>query len=370
MRPTIAQVNLSYLSHNLRQIRKHLPAAIDMTAVVKADAYGHGAIPVSKRALFEGATSLAVATVQEGIELREAGIKVPILILGLTFPEEAKDIIRYDLTVAACTKEQIDLLATTARAKSQQARIMLKVDTGMSRIGFLPQDLLEFVDYTASLPNANLRGCFTHLATADSADKEYAGRQIGAFKNALQTLEAKRIQLPYISFANSASIMDLDCTICTHARPGIILYGLEPSKEMQQHLNLKPVMSLKTKVAYVKQIPAGTTVGYGRTFTADEDVYVATLPIGYADGYHRLLSNKAPILIGGKRRQLIGNICMDQIMVNLGNDPTVQAGDEAVLFGQQGKEEITLGELADIAQTIHYELACAVSKRVPRHYID
>lgn len=370
MRPTIAYVNLANLTYNLKTIRRHLPQSVGMTAVVKADAYGHGAVKVSQIALQEGATSLAVATVEEGVELREAGFTVPILLLGLTFPEDAPVIVKNDLTAAACTQEEIDVLDKAAVAAGKQARVMLVMDTGMSRIGFLPNQLPAIAAYALAKANVDLRGCFTHLATADCADKKYAKEQVAAFSGALDLLAAKNIKLPFISFANSASIMDFDCTLCTHARPGIILYGLNPSNEMQHDLGLKPVMELKTKVVYVKQIPAGAAVGYGRKFIASKPTYVATLPIGYADGYHRLLSNKAPILIGGKRRRLIGNICMDQVMVDLGDDASVKIGDEAVLFGRQGTEEITLGELADIAQTIHYELACAISKRVPRHYIE
>lgn len=369
MRPTIAQINLGHLAHNVKAIRHHLPISIGMTAVVKADAYGHGAVAVSRVALDNGATALAVATVEEGMELREAGFTVPILLLGLTFAEDAKEIIQYDLTATACTFEQINNLAQTARTQGQKVRVMLKIDTGMNRIGFAPQDLPIYAEYALSFPEINLRGCFTHLATADSKDKQHAQQQIALFQQSLKQLADKKIPLPFISFANSASIIDLDCTICNNSRPGIILYGLEPSNEMHRKLDLKPVMELKTKVVYVKQVPAGTTIGYGRTFRSPRTTYIATLPIGYADGYHRLLSNKAPVLIGGRRCQQVGNICMDQIMVDLGPDHPVEIGAEAVLFGRQGTEEITVGELANLAQTIHYELVCAVSKRVPRVYI-
>ncbi len=370
MRPTVALINLAHLAHNVKVIRSHLPSAIGITAVVKADGYGHGAVAVSRVALANGATTLAVATPEEGIELRKAGFTVPILLLGLTLAEDAADLIHYDLTATACTFEQIAILAQSARLQQHRAKIMLKMDTGMNRIGFAPQDLLRYAEYALSFPEIELRGCFTHLATADSQDKSYAQDQVALFQSGLNQLAAKQIHLPYISFANSASIVDLDCSICNNSRPGIILYGLAPSTEMHYTLDLKPVMELKTKVVYVKQVAAGTTIGYGRTFQSPRTTYIATLPIGYADGYHRLLSNKAPVLIGGKRCRLVGNICMDQIMVDLGPDNPVEIGAEAVLFGRQGKEEITVGELADLAQTIHYELVCAVSKRVPRIYCN
>jgi alanine racemase len=368
MRPTIAQINLTNLAHNVKVIRNHLPPAMGMTAVVKADAYGHGALAVSRVALDQGATSLAVATPEEGIELREAGFTVPILLLGLTFPEDAKNIITYGLTATACTFEQINHLAQVARTQNRQAKVMLKMDTGMNRIGFAPQDLLRYAEYALSFAEIDLRGCFTHLATADSNDKQQALNQVELFRQSLEQLADKQIHLPYISFANSASIVDLDCSLCNHVRPGIILYGLAPSNKMQRKLDLKPVMELKTKVVYVKQVPAGAAIGYGRTFTATHATYIATLPIGYADGYHRLLSNKAAVLIGGKRCPLVGTVCMDQIMVDLGPDFSGEIGAEAVLFGRQGTAEITVDELADLAQTINYELVCAISKRVPRIY--
>ena len=368
MRPTIAQINLTNLAHNVKVIGKHLPPAMGMTAVVKADAYGHGALKVSQVVLEQGATSLAVATPEEGQELREAGFTVPILLLGLTFAEDAPTIVKHELTATACTYEQLNNLAQAARIQGLQAKVMLKIDTGMNRIGFAPQNLPKYVEYALALPEINLRGCFTHVATADSRDKTDAQNQVDLFQQSLKQLADKHIHLPYISFANSASIVDLDCSRGNHARPGIILYGLRPSNEMRHQLDLKPVMELKTKVVYVKQVPTGAAIGYGRTFQASQTTYIATLPIGYADGYHRLLSNKAPVLIGGKRCQVVGNVCMDQIMVDLGPEASVEIGAEAVLFGRQGTEEITVGELAELAQTIHYELVCAVSKRVPRIY--
>lgn len=368
MRPTIAQINLANLAHNVKIIRHHLPPAMGMTAVVKADAYGHGALAVSRVALDQGATSLAVATPEEGSELRAAGFTVPILLLGLTFAEDAANIVKHDLTATACTLEQINNLAQAAKVQKRQAKVMLKMDTGMNRIGFAPQDLPKYAEYALSLAEIDLRGCFTHVATADSSDKQHALNQVERFRQSLKQLADKQIHLPYISFANSASIVDLDCSLCNNVRPGIILYGLTPSNQMQHKLDLKPVMELKTKVVYVKQVPAGAAIGYGRTFTAAQATYIATLPIGYADGYNRRLSNKATVLIGGKRRPVVGNVCMDQIMVDLGPASPVEIGAEAVLFGRQGTEEITVDELAEITQTINYELVCAISKRVPRIY--
>lgn len=368
MRPTIAQINLTNLAYNVKIIRNHLSPAIGMTAVVKADAYGHGALEISRVALEQGATALAVATPEEGIELRKAGFTVPILLLGLAFAEDAENLVHYDLTATACTFEHINTLAQAARAQGRQAKIMLKVDTGMNRIGFAPQELPTYAEYALSFAEIELRGCFTHLATADSRDKEHAQNQVALFRQSIRQLADKQIHLPYISFANSASIVDLDCSLCNNARPGIILYGLAPSNEMHHTLDLKPVMELKTKVVYVKQVPAGAAIGYGRTFTTAQPTFIATLPIGYADGYHRLLSNKASVLIHGRRCPIVGTVCMDQIMVDLGPESTVETGAEAVLFGRQGTEEITVNELADLAQTINYELICAVSKRVPRIY--
>lgn len=368
MRPTYAEIDLSAIRHNMAQISEKIASPMNVMAVVKADAYGHGALEVTKTVIDSGATSLAVAIPEEGVELRKAGITLPIILLGHTLPEQFPLLVQYHLTAAVSTLDSVKELAATAEYANSKASIIIAVDTGMGRIGVLPQELLSFVQKAATFPTIELYGAFTHLATADAADKFYANKQLSLFTKAVRELTAAKLPLPNISAANSAAIIDLPSGYFNTVRPGIILYGLPPSDEMHNQLDLRPAMSLKTRITHVKKVPAGTCIGYGSTYTTTQDTFIATLPIGYADGYSRHLSNKAPVLIGGRRHKLAGRVCMDQIMVDLGPDANVEVGEEAVLFGKQGKEEITVTELAALAGTINYELVCAVSKRVPRIY--
>lgn len=370
MRPTQAEINIAAIKHNMNQIRSLVPATTSITAVVKANAYGHGAIPISRAALAAGADSLAVAIPEEGIELRQAGLTVPILLLGLILPEQAQLTVDSDLTATVCFSKQLSALAAAARIAGKRSSVMIKVDTGMNRIGLAPEALLSFVAQALSYPELEVRGVFTHLASADSADKEYADRQLATFHYALSQLAHAGITLPAVSAGNSAAIIDLPSSYFNTIRPGIMLYGLPPSHDMHNLLQLQPAMKLLTKVVYVKEALPGAPVSYNCTYSCGEKTWLATLPLGYADGYHRALSNKAYVLIGGKRRPVVGRVCMDQIIVDIGPVCDVAIGDEAVLFGHQGDEVITVTELADLAGTINYELVCSISARVPRVYIN
>jgi alanine racemase len=370
MRPTVAYVDLAAIRHNMTTIRKAVSPTAEITAVVKANAYGHGAVPVSKAVLASGADSLAVAIPEEGGQLRQAGITVPILILGLSLPEEAAYYVENSLTATVSTLEGVEALARAARQCGRKAAVMVKLDTGMGRIGVMPDQALEFVQSVSRLPEILLRGIMTHLASADAADKAAAYRQLATFEQSAKTMKANNLSIPVLSAGNSATIVDLPTGHLSAVRPGIILYGLTPSGEMINQLDLRPAMELKTKIMYIKRVPKGTPVSYGGTYTTTKDVYLATLPIGYADGYSRHLSNKAPVLINGIRRNLVGCVCMDQVIVELGDTCDASIGDEVVLFGRQGSEEITVTELAELAGTINYELVCAVSQRVPRIYLN
>ncbi|MCX7779993.1 MAG: alanine racemase [Negativicutes bacterium] len=369
MRPTQAIIDLKAIRHNIRALAAGLRGA-NFTAVVKANAYGHGAVEVSKAALAAGASSLAVAIPEEGIELREAGIAVPIFLLGLILPEQADIVVKHRLIAPVATREGASALSAEALRQGRRAYVMLKTDTGMGRIGLRPADVQAFAAEISRLPAIELMGLFTHLATADAADKTYANEQLAIFQRVADTLLKAGINLPYISAANSAVILDLPAGHCNLVRAGIAMYGLPPSDEMHNVPALRPAMTLKTRIVFIKHVPAGTKIGYGSTYTTPEDTYIATLPVGYADGYSRRLSNKAEVLIGGKRRRIVGRVCMDQTMVDLGPVCDAEVGDEAVLFGRQGKAEITVTELAAIAGTINYELVCAVSARVPRVYVN
>ncbi|MDR3566055.1 MAG: alanine racemase [Negativicutes bacterium] len=366
IRPTVAEIDLAAIRHNIGQIRATIGPKTKLVAVVKANAYGHGARPVSRTALQAGADCLAVALPEEGAELREAGVTVPIFVLGLTLPEQADFLVQHNLIATTCAPEGLRALDGAARARGRRAQIILKVDTGMGRIGVTPDHLAGLLGHTATMSGIEPVGMFTHLAMADASDKTCAAGQLTLFQTAVDQASS----LPYLSAANSATIIDLPAGHFNTVRPGIILYGLPPSNEMHHTLDLRPAMSLKSRIVYIKQVPAGTDISYGCTYTTDRQTYIATLPLGYADGYSRLLSNKAHVLIGGRRRPVVGRVCMDQLMVDLGPVCDAAIGDEAVLFGRQGAAEITVTELADLVGTINYELVCAVSARVPRLYLN
>ena len=370
MRPTQAIIDLSAIRHNVRQIRGSLPVTTRMIAVVKANAYGHGAIPVSRAALGAGADSLAVAIPEEGIELRAAGIHVPILILGVTLPEQADLLVDHDLTATVSSSEGLRALQAAALKKSKQARVMLKLDTGMSRIGIQPNALVPFAREALNLDGINVIGLFTHFATADDADSSYTMTQFECLNEAVRSLQDAGLSVPVLSAANSAATDSFPAAHMDAVRPGIILYGLPPDPAMHMHLDLKPAMSLVTRIVFIKHVPAGTPVNYGCTYCTESPTWLATLPIGYADGYSRHLSNKAEVLVQGIRRRVVGRICMDQTVIDLGPECDAAIGDEVVLCGRQGQNEITLTELAGLAGTINYELACGISPRVPRVYLD
>lgn len=366
MRPTTAVIDLAAIRHNIGEIRKEIGSATNLVAVVKANAYGHGAVQVSRAALQAGADCLAVALPEEGVQLRTAGFAVPIFVLGLTLPEQSGFLVTNDLIATVSSPEDIDALSSAARAAGKKARLVLKLDTGMGRIGVTPAHLPDLLDYANTAPGVEPVGVFTHLATADADDKGYANEQLALFRTALKRAPT----LTYLSAANSATIIDLPSGHFNTVRPGIVLYGLPPSSEMHRHLDLRPAMQLKSRVVHIKQVPSGTAISYGCTYTTSKQTFIATVPIGYADGYSRLLSSKAHVLIGGRRRPIVGRVCMDQLMVDLGPKCETSVGDEAVLFGRQGGEEVTVTELADLIGTINYELICAVSSRVPRVYLN
>jgi len=370
LRPTQAIIDLSAIRHNVRQIRDSLPAATRMIAVVKANAYGHGVIPVSRAALSAGADSLAVAIPEEGIELRSSGIHVPILILGATLPDQASLYIDHNLTATVATTEGLRALQTAALKKKSRVSVMIKLDTGMGRIGIQPDIVVSFVREALAMDGIETAGLFTHFAAADESDCSYTVAQIEQLNRAAASLKEAGFSLPVLSAANSAATDSFPDAHFDAVRPGIILYGLPPDPAMLLHLDLKPALSLVTRIVFIKHVPAGTSVNYGCTYHTEAPTWLATLPIGYADGYSRHLSNKASVLVHGIRRRVVGRICMDQTVIDLGPDGDASVGDEAVLCGRQGQEEITLTELAVLAGTINYELACGISPRVPRVYKD
>lgn len=369
MRPTRVEIDLAAIRHNIHQIRNHIDPTITLMAVVKANAYGHGALQVSQAALQAGATCLAVALPEEGAELRAQGITVPILSLGLVLPAQATLILENNLMATISSIEGATALATLARNHAKRIQVFLKVDSGMGRIGVTPEEIADLLHTVLSMPSLELVGLFTHLATADAATKEYANTQLSRFNEAL-TSNPSLATLPYISAANSATTMDLPHGHFNTVRAGIAIYGLPPSAQIQNKLDLRPAMTLKSKIVYIKKVPAGTHLSYGCIYTTETPTYIATLPLGYADGYSRLLSNKAHVLVNNRRCPIVGRVCMDQLLVNLGPTCNEKVGDDVVLFGRQGNEEITVTELADLIGTINYELVCGISLRVPRIYLN
>ncbi len=366
-RPTVAEISLDAVAHNLREIRKLVGPGVKICPAVKADAYGHGAIPVSQTVLSEGADMLGVATIEEAIELREAGITAPILIFGVIFDEQVPDVLRWDITPMVCTRSFAEELSRQASGKC--VKVHVKVDTGMGRVGVQVHEAVDFVLGISKLPGLEIEGIFTHFPSADEDDLSFTERQVRDLKEIIRDIESAGVPIPIRHAANSAAILGVPDAYFNMVRPGIMLYGLYDS-DLPEGVELRQAMTLKTKIAYLKELPPGRTVSYGRTFTVSKATLVATLPIGYADGYNRLLSNRGPALVRGRRVHVIGRVCMDQIMLDVTDIPGVSVGDEVVLYGSQGTETIPIRDIAHMLGTITYEVTCAVSKRVPRIMSD
>lgn len=359
------EIDLAALRHNMRVIRDYLPSSVECLAVVKADAYGHGAVQTLRLALEEGYTSAAVARVEEGEELRKAGFTCPIYTLGLPLPEDMPKGIRNDLIMPVDDTVDLDELENDAADSGKTIEVMLPVDTGMNRIGIHPADVKGFLEKLKNYPHIHLHGTFTHMATADSRGKGLALQQLNRFEEAIREMPVDDQFV--ISSANSAGIIDIPQSWHTLARPGIILYGPQPSDVMTHHLDLRYALRLISYVSHVQTLHTGESIGYGGTYTADREMKTATVPIGYADGYPRALSNKGVVLIGGKRCPIIGRICMDQLMCAV--DDTVHPGDEVVLIGEQEGEMISVDEVAKQVGTIPHEIMCSL-KRIPRIYVE
>lgn len=365
-RATRAIIDLGAISHNVAAIRKKIGSQRGLMAVVKADGYGHGAVEVSRTALRNGADSLAVALPEEGQHLREAGIEAPILVLGLIQPEEAWKVVdsRLDQTVSSIAL--LEALDREAGSASTQVNVHIKVETGLGRIGVEPHEVVLFLRRARSYRNLKVAGLFSHFSAADERDKTFSQHQLQLFEQTIREIRHAGIELPQRHMANSAATLDLPESYYDLVRPGLIIYGLYPSTEVSHSIEVKPAMTLKTKVCYLKTVPQGTPISYGRTFVTQKQTRVATLPLGYGDGYKRALANKGEVLIKGRRAPVIGRICMDMCMIDVSDVPDVQAGDEAIVFGQ----EPTADELAAKIGTINYEVVTTVGKRVPRVYVN
>lgn len=361
-RPTLAEINLDNLEHNFLQVKKRLNNKTQVLVTVKADAYGHGLVSVSQRLVALGVDFLGVASIDEGIRLREAGIKNPILILGLILKSDILPLFEYNLATSVCDEELSCALNSKAHKLGRKLNVHIKVDTGMNRIGVAHYDARKLVKKIHSLKHLNVEGIFTHFAFADMNQK-FTFYQIDLFDKLLRDLRKDGVEIPLVHAANSMGVLDYKNSHFNMVRPGLVIYGLYPKEKLK--IDLKPVLKLKTRVIFIKKVPAGSGISYGHDYVTSKATKIATIPIGYGDGYPRNLSNKAYVLIRGKKFRMCGRICMDQIMIDVGN-AKVEVGDEVVLIGSQGKSRITAEELADLANTIPYEIVCGLGSRIPR----
>jgi len=361
-----AEIDLGAIAHNVGQIRKLTANNAQICAVVKADAYGHGAVAVARTVLQAGADRLAVAIISEALELRRAGFRESILVMGYTPACQAAIVADQDITQTIFDIEAAEALSAAAAAAGKIVNVHLKIDTGMGRIGIRPEDAGRFAAAVAALPGIYIEGVFSHFATADSRDKSFTYEQYEQFTAGLEQIEAQGIHIPIRHISNSAAILELPNMHLNMVRPGIILYGLWPSDEVVQTIELKPAMKLKAQVGFIKDMPANRGISYGHTYFTEKLSRIATLPVGYADGWSRLLANKAFVSIRGQRAPLVGRVCMDQCMVDVTHIPGVVPGDEALLFGGA---DLPVEEVADHMGTINYEIVCMVGKRVPRLYV-
>ena len=374
---TWAEINLDAIDHNYQSIRSAVDPRSKICCVVKADAYGHG-VPIVARELEKmGADWFAVSNMEEAVQLRRCGIKRPILILGYTPPQMAEKLSELDIAQTVFSLRYGQELSENALSAGVTVRIHIKVDSGMSRIGFLYQDLnrdrkaLDEIETVCRLPGLIPEGIFTHFSVSDDGeDGEYFTlQQYGCFKEAIEDLQNRGILFQLRHCSNSGAVMDYGELSLDMVRPGIILYGLSPSEKMRKQLDLIPAMELKTVISMIKSVEPGTSVSYGREFVTDRPTTLATVPIGYADGYPRLLHNRADMLVCGKRAKVVGRVCMDQLMLDITGIPEAREGMTVTVFGRDGEEILPVDELAALNGTIHYEMVCLVGKRVPRIYL-
>lgn len=366
---TYALVDLDAIADNVRAVLRHTGPDVQTFAVVKANAYGHGAVPVARAALAAGAHRLAVARVGEAVQLRQAGVDAPILVFTYTLPAEAGRIVAHGLTAAIASVEGARALSAQAGALGRTATAHVKVDTGMGRYGLLPDEVLPFLEAVSGLPDLRLEGVMTHFAVADEADKTYTREQFARFRAVLETTRAAGHTFALRHCANSAAVIDLPETHLDAVRPGVMLYGLYPSGDVSHDMALRPAMELHSHAARVKTLPPGSSISYGRTHITDRPTRVVLVPAGYGDGVHRLLSNRGAVLIRGQRAPIIGLVCMDQLMVDATAVDGAARDDPIVLFGEQGGASIPAEEVAGWAETINYEVVTAIAARVSRVYL-
>ena len=368
MLPTYATVNLAALAHNLSRITRYLSPGCEVMAVVKANAYGHGAVESAQALARQGIGRFAVASLDEGIALRQAGLSGSIVVLGVLFEEQVSDLVAHQLTPVVSDGRILPTLAKAVHSHPAPYPIHLKVETGMGRLGFSPEELLSLLDNPIFQSPLQVVGMMTHLADADGADSAFTERQLGVFRSLLEQIRQRGLTLPLVHTANSAAIVRFPEAHFSLVRPGIMLYGYHTLPATIPAPDLRPVLSLRTTIVQLRTIPRGGTVSYNGTFVATRPTRIAVLPIGYADGYSRRLSHRGSVLIQGRRAPIVGLVCMDMIMVDVTDLAPVQVGEIVTLIGQQGGESIWADEVADWIGTIPYEVLCGIGSRVPRIY--
>jgi len=373
-RPTCAEINLEAIAHNVREVKGRTGPEVRLLVAVKADGYGHGAVPVAETALTHGAEYLGVATVEEGIELRRAGIRAPILVFAALGTDEAGALVKWRLVPALTSLDFARALDRRARKARKRVKVHVNIDTGMGRVGFLAEEVLDAVTEISGLRNLLLEGVMTHFPSADERDKTFTREQIERFGRLLDELRGRAIQFPIVHTANSGAVLDLPESYFNMVRLGISLYGYYPSDETSESLDLSPAMSVRSRIIHLKKVPPGTPVSYGRTFVTERETLVATIPFGYADGLSRDLSNRGKMIVHraageGVVCPIVGRVCMDQTMLDVTEVPEVSTGSEVTVYSARREDPNSVEATARQLGTIPHTVTCAVSKRVPRIYL-
>ncbi|MCF6154709.1 MAG: alanine racemase [Candidatus Brocadia sp.] len=369
-RPTWVEIDLNALGHNVLAIKKRVGPQVKIMGIVKADAYGHGDYEVCRVLLNHGVEMLGIAILEEGIQLRDKGIQAPLLLFGGIFEDQIDAIIQYNLTPTVYDLKLAEVLSKKAHYYNKIVNVHVYVDTGMGSIGVKHDMAVKFVKSLQDMKNLFIGGIYTHCSSSDEKNSEYTNLQIKRFRDVLTTLDAIKIHIPLRHMANSGAIISYPDAYFTIVRPGLSLYGLYPSEDIPKDIGITPVMSFKTRVVHIKDMQSGDVVGYGRTYRITKPTRVATLPFGYNDGYNRLLSGQGKVIIRGIKAPIVGRVCMDQCFVDVSHIKDISVGDEVVVYGSQGQKTISIESVAKQLNTIPYEITCAVSKRVPRVYIN
>jgi alanine racemase len=367
---TYALIHIPSFRQNVATLRRYIDHGVKIMAIVKADAYGHGGLRISREAIQCGAEYLGVARVQEALELREQGISHPMLVFEIPPPTTVANAIGRDIELTVASLESAEHAAREAARLQHKAHVHIKIDTGMGRLGIWHQSAADLITKVAGMKWIELVGVYSHFASSDEADLTFAKEQLRSFESVIEEIERRKIWIPFKHIANSAAIMQLPASHLTMVRPGIMLYGYSPARWMEPRTPLKPVMSLQSRVGFIKEVPPNTSISYSRRYYTTDKTRIATIPVGYADGYSRLLTNKAEVLINGKRYPCVGTVCMDQIMVDIGLTDDIGVGDNVTLIGAQEQETISAWDIAERIGTIPYEVTSLISPRVPRIFVD